>query len=146
MNNTDIQTFITELLTKMLVSFDEVEIQEDIGQTVFQIKTTDSAKLIGSRGDTIRSLNHIVKKAFESTDTKFLVDVNGYRTKKIDELKQTAQLLAQRARSLKYNVEMTPMSSYERMIVHAALTDEPNIKTESLGEGRDRRVVICYVE
>jgi len=93
-------------------------------------------------------LNYIVKKVFENKDEKMriLIDVNGYRTKKIDELKQTAKLLAERARSLKYNVEMTPMSAYERMIVHSALAEESNIATESHGEGRDRRVVIRYVE
>ena len=146
MTNNDIHTFITQLIEKLGVSVDEI-VREDIaGQIVYQIKTSDSAKLIGSRGDTIRSLNHIVKKVFEGSEERFTVDVNGYRTQKIEDLKKTAQLLADRARSLKYNVELNPMSSYERMIVHAALADEPHIATESHGEGRDRRVVIRYVE
>ena len=115
---------------------------------MFQIITQDGAKLIGSRGDTIRALNHIVRKAFEREDetARFLIDVNRYRTQKIDDLKKTALLLAERARSLKYNVEMSPMSSYERMVVHAALADEPHIATESHGDGKDRRVVIKYVD
>lgn len=148
MNQENIKTFIETLLNKISVPFDSVEVEESPEQTVFQIKTQESAKLIGSRGDTIRAFNHIVRKAFEKEEEKprFLIDVNGYRTKKIEDLKQTAKLLADRARSLKYNVEMTPMSSYERMIVHAALADEPHIETESHGEGRDRRVVIRYVE
>ena len=142
-----IKTFIETLLTKAEIPFDSVEVETSTEQTVFQIQTPESAKLIGSRGDTIRALNHIAKKAFSGEDQPpFLVDVNGYRTKKIEDLKQTARLLADRARSLKYNVEMTPMSSYERMIVHAALAEEPNIATESHGEGRDRRVVIRYEE
>ena len=146
MNTKEIQTFIETLLTKLQVEFDGVEVQTEDGQTVFQITTANSGPLIGNRGETIRALNHIVKKSFDGTDeaVRFIVDVNGYRTKKIEDLRQTAKLLAERARSLKYNVEMTPMSSYERMIVHAALTDEPNITTESHGEGRDRRVVIKY--
>lgn len=146
MSSEKIKTFIETLLTKLQVPFDSVAIEGDDEQIVFQITSSDSARLIGSRGDTIRALNHIVKKAFDSEDMRFFIDVNGYRTKKIDDLKQTARLLAERARSLKYNVEMTPMSSYERMIVHAALAEEPNIATESHGEGRDRRVVIRYVE
>ncbi|MAZ67261.1 hypothetical protein CL652_00630 [bacterium] len=147
MTQEEIKNFIETLITKAGITFDSIDVEDSSEQLVFQIRTQESAKLIGSRGDTIRALNHIIRKAFEKDEaSRFMIDVNGYRTKKIDDLKQTAKLLAERARSLKYNVEMTPMSSYERMIVHAALTDEPNITTESYGEGRDRRVVIRYVE
>ncbi len=148
MDNNAIQKYIEELLVKLDVTYDAVTVEESAGQTVFQIQTTDSAKLIGSRGDTIRALNHVVRKTFESGEEKarFLIDVNRYRTQKIEDLKKTAQLLAERARSLKYNVEMSPMSAYERMVVHAALADEPHIATESHGDGKDRRVVIKYVD
>ncbi len=148
MSQEKIKNFIETLLTKLDIEFEAVDIENNSEQVVFQIKTNESARLIGTRGDTIRALNYVIKNAFRNSeeDLRFLVDVNGYRTKRIEELKQTAKLLAERARSLKYNVEMTPMSSYERMIVHAALTDEPNIKTESQGQGRDRRVVICFID
>ncbi len=148
MTHETIKNFIETFLQKASFTFDSIDIENNANQTVFQIHTSESAQLIGNRGDTIRALNHLVKRSFENKDEdlRFLIDVNGYRTKKIEELKQTAKLLAERARSLKYNVEMTPMSAYERMIVHSALTDEPNIATESHGEGRDRRVVIRYVD
>lgn len=148
MTQQQIKNFIETLLTKLAVPFDSVELEEKSEQTVFQIRTTESGKLIGNRGDTIRALNHITQKAFENSEgsPRFLIDVNGYRTQKITELEQTARMLAERARALKYNVEMTPMSAYERLIVHTALASEKNIRTESHGEGRDRRVVICYEE
>ena len=146
MTHNDIQSFIEELLKKTDVAFESVTLEEIDDQTIFQIKTSESAKLIGSRGDTIKALNHIVRRAFEESDMRFTIDVNGYHTTKIESLKQTAKMLAERARSLKYNVEMTPMSAYDRMIVHSALSTEPHIVTESHGEGRDRRVVIRYVE
>ncbi len=148
MEHKQIKQFIEELLTKLSVNYESVEIDDGSTQLIFQIQTPESARLIGNRGDTVRALNHIVKKAFESKDTPphFLVDVNGYRKGKIQTLENTAKLLADRARSLKYEVEMSPMSSYERMVVHSALAQQPNIKTESRGEGRERRVVICFVE
>jgi len=74
----------------------------------------------------------------------FLVDVDDYRTRQIKDLETKAKMMAERARSLQYDVELTPMSAYERLIVHTALADEPNVKTESQGEGRSRRVVIKY--
>jgi spoIIIJ-associated protein len=57
-----------------------------------------------------------------------------------------AVMMAERARSFRYDVELSPMSAYERLIVHSALSSEPHVKTESQGEGRGRRVVIKYVE
>ncbi|MFZ2886964.1 MAG: R3H domain-containing nucleic acid-binding protein, partial [Minisyncoccia bacterium] len=74
----------------------------------------------------------------------FLVDVNDYRTRQIRDLQAKALMMAERARSFQYDVELSPMSAYERLIVHTALQDAPNVKTESQGEGRNRRVVIKY--
>ncbi|MEK7526803.1 MAG: R3H domain-containing nucleic acid-binding protein, partial [Patescibacteria group bacterium] len=56
------------------------------------------------------------------------------------------KIMAERARSFKTNMELEPMSPYERMIIHSALESLPDIKTESVGFGRGRKVVIKYVE
>ena len=53
---------------------------------------------------------------------------------------------AERAKAFQSDVEMDSMSSYERMVVHAAPADDPNIKTESKGTGRERKVVVKYVQ
>ncbi len=74
----------------------------------------------------------------------FLIDVNDFRTKQIKDIETKALMMAERARSFQYDVELTPMSAYERLIVHTTLQNAPNVKTESLGEGRGRRVVIKY--
>ncbi len=84
----------------------------------------------------------------EKTDpeAKFAIDVNDYRSFQIEKLKIKAKMLANRAKDMKVSIEMEPMSSYERLIIHGALNGEANIATESIGEGRDRRIVIKYVE
>ena len=150
MTREQIKILLETLLKKLQVDFKEVVCEQNGEQQVFQIYTDESNTLIGRRGEIIRALNHIAKRAVivENNDEKvhFIVDVNGYRMKKIEEIEQNARLLAERARSLKYNVEMPPMSAYERMLVHSALAEEENIRTESHGEGRERRVVICYEE
>lgn len=74
----------------------------------------------------------------------FLVDVNDYRAKQIKDLESKALMMAERARSFQYDVELSPMSSYERLIIHTTLQGAANVKTESQGEGRNRRVVIKY--
>jgi len=146
MNTDTIKKTLEELLTHLGVAFDEVEVTELFGQPLFRIKTQESKHLIGTRGNTLRALTHIIKNMFrDSADgTRFMIDINDYKTKKITAIQDTAQMLAQRALSLKYDVEMQPMSSYERMIVHNVLTDIEDIETSSIGEGRERRVVIKY--
>lgn len=152
-----IEKVLTEMLTLMGVSFTGIEKQSVAGQTVFSIATDDSATLIGTHGDTIYALDTLVKKVTEKFLEKgaaegekpeeplFLVDVGGYRAQKIKDLETKALMMAERARSFQYDVELSPMSAYERLIVHTVLSDKPNIKTESQGEGRGRRVVIRYV-
>lgn len=151
MDNVKTQKLIESLLTALGVKFDAVEIKDDglTGRTVFVIKSQDSGLLIGDRGETFQALSHLIKriasKGVEENAVMFAIDVNDYQSSMVDKLKNQAILLANRARDLKSNVEMDPMSSYERLVVHGVLTDQPNIKTESIGEGRDRRVVIKYI-
>ena len=60
------------------------------------------------------------------------------------DLQTKAKMMAERARSFQYDVELSPMTAYERLIIHTTLQNEPHVKTESQGEGRNRRVVIKY--
>ncbi len=144
----NIKQFIEDLLHKLRVDFDSVSIDESLGQEIYKISTANSDVLIGSHGDVLRAINHIVKRTLteKGIETRFMIDVNDYRSKQIEEVQKTAKLLAERAVSLKYDVEMQPMSSYERMLVHSALDSMENITTESAGAGRERRVVIKYVD
>ena len=154
------ETTLKELLDAAGIPHKGVTRLEAAGQTIFSIETTqDPRELIGIRGETIQAIDHLVKKIVEQRagvpegevrlpaqtgGEMFLVDVGGYRTKQIKDLQAKALMLAERARSFQYDVELTPMSAYERLIVHTTLQDAPNVKTESQGEGRSRRVVIKY--
>ncbi len=162
-----VEKILKELLDALGVSYSDVTKSEIAGQTIFSIQAADGRALIGMRGDTLHALDMLVKKVaekhlFPKRDAEeaaapreegdshgggplhFLVDVNEYRTKQIKDLQTKALMMAERARSFQYDVELTPMSSYERLIIHTTLSDAPNIKTESQGEGRSRRVVIRY--
>jgi len=142
-----ITTTIKELLSAMGILDISVHKEEMAGQIVFRIETKDPKKIIGTRGETLRMLDYLVKKIAEKKGVEsnhYMVDVDGYRTQHLKELQQKAVMMADRAKSFEYDVELNPMSAYERLIVHATLADVPNIKTESQGEGRERRVVIRY--
>ncbi|MEK7118795.1 MAG: R3H domain-containing nucleic acid-binding protein [Patescibacteria group bacterium] len=127
-----------------------VENDERIKSLRFVVSTPDGAILIGERGDRLLALNHLVKRIAErelgDENVPFLIDINDYQKKRIDDIRTKARILAERARYFKSSVEMDPMSSYERMIVHAEFTDTPDIATESAGYGKDRHVILKYTE
>lgn len=142
-----IEPVLKALLEKLGLPYDRIEVTESLGSTVFTIQTTESGKLIGNHGETLSALNHIVKKMLESKLEKedhFVVDVNGYHQKKIKSLEDQAKLVAERARTFHYDVELPPMTAYERMIIHSTLKVMPDIETVSHGEGPLRHIVVRY--
>lgn len=143
---------IEELLAVMGMRFESVS-HADIPESKhvrFTVSSEDSGLLIGSKGENLGAFNYIVrrivgKNAPEGAEVKFFVDVNGYHEKALEGIKAMAKIMSERARSFKADIELEPMSSYERMLVHSYLDGAPDIKTESRGEGATRRVVIKYV-
>src|SRR3989344_9206178 len=159
-----VQTTLKELLDAAGFPHSGITRADIAGQVVFAIQTEDAGALIGTHGDTVHALDHLVKKIVEKhspvpqvsaesggsdepenkSDSHFLIDVNDYRAKQIKDLQNKALMMAERARSFQYDVELSPMTAYERLIVHMTLQESPHVKTESQGEGRNRRVVIKY--
>lgn len=150
MNKETILQTLKDITQKMGVAVDGIETTEIAGHTLFTIHTKDSGALIGTRGDTLSALNLLMKKIYEEKKGdeafRFVVDVNGYHLKHIKALENQANMLAERARTFKYDIEMSPMSGYDRMIIHAALQGSPNVYTESVGEGMTRHIVVRYSE
>ncbi len=143
----DLTALIKEFFEKLSVPIDGVELARVDPHPLFQVKTTNAASLIGVGGETLRAANIVLRRIAERrfpTQTAFLVDVNGYHERHITEVRGSARLLADRARSFQHDVEMQPMNAYERMIVHATFAKDPNIATESQGSGNMRRVVLKY--
>jgi predicted RNA-binding protein Jag len=147
-----IKEIIESIVSKMGLVFKEVVITEDeSGKKSFTIKTEESGVLIGSRGENISALNHLIKRIIGKKrkegdpELDFYVDVNDYHEKLLKEIKTKASMLAERARSLKVNVQMDPMTPYERMIIHSFFQDSKDIKTESRGVGKNRAVLLKYV-
>jgi len=144
-----IKNAIETLLSKLSVK-GEVEFMETTEGIRFLIKTYEGALLIGENGQNLLALNHIVKKIADKIlgeekkveKIVFSLDVNDYQAKKIEDLKNLARLNAQRVRYFKKEITMNPMTSFERRVIHAVLTELPDIATESTGEEPNRRVVI----
>ena len=147
MHQARIKQIIETCLAHLTVVVTSIDAVEDGGATSFVVRTPDSRLLIGAGGENLRALNALIRRLVERqvSDTgPFLVDVNGYYGKRVREIKQQARLLADRARTFRIEVEMSPMNSYERMVVHALFAGDAEIYTQSRGEGRERHVVIGY--
>ena len=151
MDTAYIVKYIEDLLLIMNIVADvNVVDDEDIHMTVFAIETKEPNLLIGHRGENLSAFSHLIKKISDrkledKKDKKsFIVDVNNYQSKHINELKNKSSILAERARYFKSVVDMEPMSPYERMIVHSIFTYTDDIDTESAGEGLKRHIVLRF--
>lgn len=112
---------------------------------VINIETPDSNLLIGQYGVTLAALQHILRLLVRRETEerfKFLADVNRYLQAKTDSLAEMAREAAKRAMDERKPVVLRPMSAYERRLVHMELAGNESVKTESIGEGEDRKVVV----
>lgn len=146
------EEIIAELLKLMNVGYEAIERLEnpESNHTRFLVRTEESPLLIGSNGEHLSAFNYIArrivsKRKGKEEPVKFFVDVNDYHEKTLETLKAKAKIMSERARSFKVDIELEPMTSYERMLVHSFLDGAPDIKTESKGEGASRRIVIKYI-
>ena len=139
----------SEVLQKMTLDDFKIDIEskgDAEGESfVVNIETPESNLLIGQHGVTLSALQHILRLLVrrETEDKfKFLADVNHYLQVKTDSLAGLARDAALQAISERKPVVLRPMSAYERRLVHVELAGNENIKTESIGEGEDRKVVV----
>lgn len=105
----------------------------------------DARMLIGERGANLAALEHILRKIIQKkfgADQRFSLDLNDYRMRRMEDLKQDVKAAAKEVRTHRRPVPLRPMSSFERRIVHLLLEEYPDITTESEGEDEERRVVI----
>src|SRR3989338_3239358 len=111
----------------------------------FNIMTEDAPFLIGGGGQTPFFLEHIAKKITQKKGPEcanFVLDVNDYRLRRLEELREEVRKIAKRVRLYRKEIRLKPMSSFERRIIHMTLAEHPDIVTESVGQDPERKVVI----
>ena len=105
----------------------------------------DARMLIGEGGANLGALEHILRKIVQKklgAEERFSLDINDYRMRRMEDLKQEVKAAAKEVRMHRRPVPLQPMSSFERRIVHLLLEEYPDITTESIGQDEERRVVI----
>ncbi len=123
------------------------EIVEEAEGFSVSIETKDAGRLIGTRGESLEGLQLIVnqimsKKLKEGEFKRVIVDVEGWRKQKEEELSQRAKEWGKRVLETKQDLELEPMSAWQRRVIHMVIQETEGLVSESTGEGRDRHIVI----
>jgi spoIIIJ-associated protein len=111
----------------------------------FNITGGDSALLIGKRGQTLEAIQYVVEKIANKKRTeriKIIVDVEGYLESRKDNLEKLAKRLAEKANKVGKPMTIEQMNSHDRRIVHLLLKKNNNVRTQSIGEGHYRKLMI----
>ena len=136
--------FIDELLAKMSFSATS-ELAEEGEKIEINLIATNSSAIIGYRGevlDAIQGLAGAVANTGREDYRRVVVDCEGYRERREETLKALAKKVADKAVKMGRKMTLEPMNPYERRIIHAALTDNTEVKTLSEGKEPNRYIVV----
>ena len=127
----------------------DIEIKRDGKQVLFVMTGEKIALLIGKRGQTLNSLQYLTQLIINRFSNQYLtviLDAEDYRNRRNDTLNQLAHRLALKALKTGKDVALEPMPSYERKVIHSALSDNKRVKTFSDGSDPHRHIVISPVK
>jgi len=114
-------------------------------EVVVDLDGRDKDFLLERGAEALKALEHLAYRALRlepAYHEKIHLDCGGYRALRFEELRMTARVAAERVQTSKQPFRLNPMSSRERRIVHMALKEMPGVRTESVGAGEERQVVI----
>ena len=119
--------------------------EEGEAEVFADIDGRDKEILVARGGEVLKALEHLAFRALglePAYHEKIHLDCGGFRALRFEELRMTARVAAERVLASKQPFQLNAMSSRERRIVHLALKDMPGVRTESVGTGEERHVVI----
>jgi spoIIIJ-associated protein len=140
----EIRVLVSSVLEAM--GFDaRLEVYDAGGFIAADVAPDNTALFIGQKGETIDALQYLVNvSAFRDRPffKRVVLDAEGYRQRRVEAIQGMAHRTARRAVRERRTVEMPPMNSSERRVVHLFLSDNPGVSTESEGSGDNRRVKV----
>ena len=137
-----------EALQKMIDNISDgasIEIVRQPDQLRYGISGGESGVLIGKRGQTLEAMQYLLEKIINKKATsriRVVVDVEGYLEKRKENLRQMATRMAEKAKRIRKPVTIGQMNAHDRRIVHIHLKDESGVRTQSIGEGYYRKLMI----
>ena len=148
----DVKEFLFDYMGDFFTGIDldlECAIEEKDNSFIVNLNADNNAVLIGKMGKTLSAFNTVIKAAVNAKFKKridILIDVNHYKSDRYYKLRGMAKRIGKQVQRDHVKVSLDPMPNDERKVIHKALNEWHNIKTESEGEGSNRHVCISYVE
>jgi spoIIIJ-associated protein len=143
---------LLELLTLMGIQGSKVDVRrakpaegEREPPWVLDVRGPDTDALVGRRGKTIAALQHITRLIVGHEiegRIHLVIDVDGFKARREKSLHRLALRMAEQAVRTNRTVRLEPMPPHERRIIHLALRNNPDVTTDSVGEGDRRKVTI----
>ncbi len=136
---------ILENILSLLSLEGSFEVDERDDGIFVSIDTADAGRLIGYHGETLQALqlivNMIAARQVENCK-RVIIDVSSWRKGKEEELAQKAKTWVEKVRESGQDLELEPMPSWQRRVVHMVVSESEGVKSESIGEGLERHLVI----
>lgn len=149
MEEIEIAKQLTKGLLERMGAKAEVEGFLKEGNLYLDIKGDQEGILIGKHGRTLESLqmliNRMVNKRLKNT-LRVVLDIDDYRKRRGDSIAQMAIRLGDKAKRTGHPQTVGPFSANDRRIIHLTLKEDPDLKTESLGEGELKKVKIIPIK
>ena len=135
--------FITKVVREMGLALD-VHVETGQDGTRINLEGDGAEALLAKRGEGLQALQHLVDSAFRKQlgDERLLVDCNGFRRGKDNELRLMAKFLAEKAKTTGIEQSIGPLNAYERRLVHLAVAEVPGATSESIGDAAVKTVTI----
>ena len=143
-----IEGYVRRFISEMGFEVETVSYLQD-GRIYCNINTSNNSILIGKAGVILRAINFIVKNAVSTTYKKRIelsVDINGYKEERYKKVASMARKLWKQVLRTKADIKLDPMPADERKVMHQELAKLDQVKTQSYGEGKNRHMVISYIE
>lgn len=143
-----LKNFFNELGKLMNVTIEsEINITED---NIYNINlvTSNNSILIGKEGKTLDAIQCLLRQISQNdlqNKIKINVDISNYKYEQTKKLEKNIKNIAKEVLKTKVDTSLDPMNSYNRRIVHTIVSEFSDLETESIGEGKERHVVIKYV-
>lgn len=141
-----VRTLISNMGLNAIVSLSDGE----NGEKIISVTGDEAGILIGYHGETLESLQFLANLAANKKDgedddrefTKIIVDIENYREKRVETLRELARRMANKVLKYKRSITLEPMSPYERRIIHSEIQNIKGVTTNSIGSDNNRRIVI----
>jgi spoIIIJ-associated protein len=138
------QTFLNDIFAGSKLDL-SAEVAETTEGCLLELDGEDASLLRSEGGELLSALEHLVNQAFGRAlphGERFICDVQNFRATREAELRAMARHAAERVRTTRTAFTFGPMNSNERRIIHTSLAEEPDLHTESIGEGNARRLKV----